>query len=257
MLRKGSSMTSDGFYERFKSHAKAAQPKHVALKQILIAAIEHGHWNDGDQLPTEQALARITPYSLGTVQKAVGFLVKEGYVQRQRGRGTFVLPREKRMGEPWIYRVLSTDESRFVEMTTEVLRRIEVQSDATWASWLTAGDVDRRIVRIDRVIHAEKFSFLSHYFVCPDRFPLFEQVQLDKLSGENFVQLTAETYQVSIEKIMRTIRGAPLPRFATEALGLPPRRFGTVLEVMANGPQGLPIFFHQLYIPAGGLKISF
>jgi DNA-binding GntR family transcriptional regulator len=250
-------MTSDGFYDRYKTHAKVQQPKHEALKQILIAAIEHGHWKDGDRLPTEQVLAQITPYSLGTVQKAIGYLVKEGYVQRQRGLGTFILPREKRMGEPWIYRVLSSDESRFVEMTTKVLRRVEVQSEANWASWLTAGDEDRRIIRIDRVIHAEDFSFLSHYHVCPDRFPLFEEIELKKLDGENFVQLTAETYRVSVTKIMRTVRSAPLPKFATEALGLAPKSFGTFLELMGNGSQGLPIFFHQLYVPAGGLKISF
>jgi GntR family transcriptional regulator len=250
-------MENDGFYERYKSHIKNQQPKHEALKQVLIAAIEDGHWKDDEKLPTEQVLAKITPFSLGTVQKAIGFLVSEGYVQRKRGQGTFIIPREKRMGEPWIYRVLSPDESRYVPMTTKVLRRVEVESDASWATWLRSGKTDQRIIRLERVIHAEGFSFFSQYNVCPERFPLFETIELKDLDSENFVKLTAEVYRVTASKIMRTVRAAPLPKFATDALGIPPKSFGTWLEVMANSSHGVPIFFHQLYVPSGGLKIAF
>lgn len=250
-------MENDGFYDRYKSHIKNHQPKHEALRQVLIAAIEDGHWKDGEKLPTEQILAKITPFSLGTVQKAIGHLVKEGYVQRKRGLGTFINPHEKRMGEPWIYRVLSADESRYVPMTSVVLRRLEVESDASWATWLTGGNPGQRIVRIERIIHAEGFSFFSHYNVCPERFPLFDSVELKDLDGENFVKLTTEVYHVSASNIMRTVRTAPLPKFATDALGISPKSFGTFLEIMATSSHGVPLFFHQLYVPAGGLKISF
>lgn len=250
-------MENDGFFDLYKSHIKSHQPKHEAMKQVLIAAIENGHWKDNGKLPTEQVLAKITPFSLGTVQKAIGFLVKEGYVQRKRGQGTFIIPREKRMGEPWIYRVLSADESRYVPMTTKVLRRIEVESDASWATWLKGNKSERRIIRIERVIHAEDFSFFSQYNVCPDLFPLFESIELEGLDGENFVKLTSEVYRVSASNIMRTVRTAPLPKVATDALNIAPKSFGTFLEVMANSADGVPIFFHQMYMPAGGLKVSF
>lgn len=250
-------MEIDGFYELYKSHIKNHQPKHDALKQVLIAAIEEGHWKDEEQLPTEQVLAKITPFSLGTVQKAIGYLVKEGYVQRKRGLGTFIIPRAKRMGEPWIYRVQSADGSTFVPMTTVVLRRVEVESDAGWAAWLTDGNAGQRIIRIERIIHAGEFSFFSLYNVCPDRFPLFEDIELKALDGENFVKLTAEVYRVSASKITRTVRSAPLPKFATDALGISAKSFGTFLEIMATSSHGVPLFFHQLYVPAGGLKISF
>ena len=71
--------------------------KHEYLKEVFIAAIEDGHWRDGEKFPTEQEMAALVPFSLGTIQKAVGSLVSSGYVQRKEGLGRSLFP-EKRLG---------------------------------------------------------------------------------------------------------------------------------------------------------------
>ena len=139
------------------------------------------------KFPTEQEMAALVPFSLGTIQKAVGSLVSSGYVQR-KGAGTFIIPREA-LGEPWIYRVLSVDGTRFVPMTSTVLRRIQIESDALWA-WLRGDANDCEIVRLDRKIVAEDYAFISQYFADVNRFPYFMEADLDSMKGENFVQLT-------------------------------------------------------------------
>jgi GntR family transcriptional regulator len=245
----------ENFYELYRSKAQDRPLKHEYLKEVMIAAIEDGHWHDGDKLPTEQVLAEITPFSLGTVQKAVGSLVGEGYVQRKRGLGTFIIPREKRLGEPWIFQMLSADGARFLPMTSTVSRRVEVESDASWAHWLCAGRDDRTIIRLDRTIVAEEYSFLSFYYIDASRFPYFRDVALDTLRSENFVKLTKTIYKLSATKIVHTVRTALLPKAVADALDLPAKTFGTHLEIMGSTASGEPIFYQQLYLPAGGPRI--
>ena len=248
-------MTIDNFFQLYQSKAADNPLKHEYLKAVMIAAIEDGHWRDGDKLPTEQVLAEITPFSLGTIQKAVGSLVSEGYVQRKRGRGTFIIPREKRLGEPWIYQILSADGDRFIPMTSSVSRRVEVESDAAWARWLCGGMEDRRIVRIDRIIVAEDYTFLSFFYIDATRFPYFIDATFDALRSENFVKLIKEIYQVPASRIVHTVRTAPLPRYVADALKLPQKAYGTHLEIMGSSPGGEPVFYQQLYLPAGGPRI--
>ncbi len=60
-----------------------------------------------------------------------------------------------------------------------VTRRVEVESDAAWARWLCRDSDDRRIVRLDRVIVAEDYNFLSFFYIDAMRFPHFADAPLE------------------------------------------------------------------------------
>lgn len=47
-------------------------------------------WKTGDQLPSEQDLAREFEVSVGTMRRAIQILVQEGYLSRHQGKGTIV-----------------------------------------------------------------------------------------------------------------------------------------------------------------------
>ena len=79
-----------GILAQFLARSMPGLPKYAQLRDTLLAAIEHGYWKAGAKLPTEQALARHTPFSLGTVQRALRALVAEGIVVRLQGSGTYV-----------------------------------------------------------------------------------------------------------------------------------------------------------------------
>jgi GntR family transcriptional regulator len=63
---------------------------HHQIKEDLFLHLRSGRWAPGAELPTEEALCRHYSVSRGTVRRAVADLVTEGYVVRQRGKGTFV-----------------------------------------------------------------------------------------------------------------------------------------------------------------------
>lgn len=69
-------------------------PKYHQLKEILKEKIVSGDWKPGEKIPAEKEIVKNCDCSLITVNKAVSKLVEEGYVFRERGRGTFVSPKQ-------------------------------------------------------------------------------------------------------------------------------------------------------------------
>ena len=74
---------------------KVQKAKHVQLKEILIGDICKNRYAVGGKLPSEQELIRQYAVSNTTVHKALAALVHEGYIYREKGRGTFVADYKK------------------------------------------------------------------------------------------------------------------------------------------------------------------
>ena len=65
-------------------------PFYAQLKQILLEAIEANDLVVGEVIPTEMELMKRYGISRATVRQAVLELVNEGYLRREKGKGTFV-----------------------------------------------------------------------------------------------------------------------------------------------------------------------
>lgn len=65
-------------------------PLHVQFREHLLELIESGEVAVGEQLAAERQLAAEWGVSLAPVRQAMLDLVKDGYLYRVRGRGTFV-----------------------------------------------------------------------------------------------------------------------------------------------------------------------
>ncbi|MBN1491857.1 MAG: GntR family transcriptional regulator [Phycisphaerae bacterium] len=65
-------------------------PRYVQAKRILIDAIKSGTFPRGSKLPSTGKVGDTIRVSLLTAHKAIQCLVEEGWLERQRGRGTFV-----------------------------------------------------------------------------------------------------------------------------------------------------------------------
>jgi GntR family transcriptional regulator len=65
-------------------------PLYHQVKDLLLEAIEAGHWASDQQLPNESKLAELFGVSKITVRQALQELADLGYIRREQGRGTFV-----------------------------------------------------------------------------------------------------------------------------------------------------------------------
>ncbi|RFU60451.1 GntR family transcriptional regulator [Peribacillus glennii] len=65
-------------------------PLYVQLKLWVIDQIESGLFTSGNKIPTEHSLSKMHNISRPTVRQALAELVKEGYLMKKRGLGTFV-----------------------------------------------------------------------------------------------------------------------------------------------------------------------
>lgn len=71
-------------------------PKYFQLKRHLLDRIQRGELVPGQQLDTENVLAKQFKLSRQTVRQALGELEKEGWIVRQQGRGTFISDQKRK-----------------------------------------------------------------------------------------------------------------------------------------------------------------
>lgn len=71
------------------------QPLYLQLAALLREQIRSGELQPGRAIPSEQRLMQIHELGRDTVRAGIGVLKEEGWLVTQRGRGTFVRPREE------------------------------------------------------------------------------------------------------------------------------------------------------------------
>src|SRR5687768_4317964 len=74
-------------------------PKYEQVKRSLISEIELGKWAVGGAIPSESQLLQRFSVSRPTLVRSLQDLVREGYLYRRQGKGTFVAERTSRNGE--------------------------------------------------------------------------------------------------------------------------------------------------------------
>jgi GntR family transcriptional regulator len=69
---------------------KSPIPVYYQLKNIISKMIADGEYTEGSLIPSERELGDTLGISRMTVRQALNSLVNEGFLYREKGRGTFV-----------------------------------------------------------------------------------------------------------------------------------------------------------------------
>ncbi|OQX93228.1 MAG: hypothetical protein B6I17_03630 [Tenericutes bacterium 4572_104] len=67
------------------------KPFYIQIRDDILEKIETNYWKEGDLIPPEMELAKSYGVSRVTIRKAISYLVKENYLKRIAGFGTYVL----------------------------------------------------------------------------------------------------------------------------------------------------------------------
>jgi len=113
-------------------------PLYCQIRDQLRDHILHGAFQTGEMLPTEQQISAQTGVSRMTVRQALAQLVSEGWVERQRGRGTFVADRKK---VPTELKHIGLNYTQFIRRaglapSTRILRQEIQPASQEIADWL-------------------------------------------------------------------------------------------------------------------------
>ncbi|MCY1280395.1 GntR family transcriptional regulator [Pseudomonas jinjuensis] len=241
------------FYDRYRPHGVMGLPKYVQLREALLAAINDGYWGPGMQLPNESTLASITPFSLGTVQKALRDLVASKTIVRRHGHGTFVAERAVPMLSPMHLR-FEDDEGNIFPIYAAVVGQESGLDGQLWADKLGAGV--RSVVKVDRVFTVgEGFRCFSHFFIDGDRFPAFAEPEMLDFAGANFKALLYDRYNVRIHELIQKLRVEQFPDEVCRQLELDEGTVGVVLEFHAMSHSAQPIYFQEAFIPPNSYRL--
>lgn len=69
---------------------KNFMPKFYQIFEDLYKDIREGHYQEGDRIPSESELIQKYQVSRGTIREALKMLLHQGFIIREKGKGTFV-----------------------------------------------------------------------------------------------------------------------------------------------------------------------
>jgi len=242
------------FFEKYKVRGIKGLPKYAQLREALLAAIKDGYWKPGSKLPPEGQLALETPFSLGTVQKALRSLVEEGAIIRRQGMGSFVSQDQRQMDLPWHLRFVGDREEKYLPVYPKVvLRRKEVRP-GPWARLL--GKAGNPYLQIDRLMNiGNEFLVYTKFFTSRKKFGGFLKKTMEELEKTNFKTILRRDHNVIIARMTYNLRITPLPPEICRTIKVPEDTFGLVMEILAISESKNPVYYQELFIPPNNRKL--
>jgi GntR family transcriptional regulator len=192
-------------------------PLHHQVRNYLLGCMERGELLPGQKLLQEREYAARFGISLAPVRQAILDLVKEGYLYRVPGRGTFV--REQKVEEK-ISILSSFTESMRAKGLSAVLRVVELRIDkAPAVVSLIPETQDQQFVFLQRValIEGTAMALLTSYL--PSR--LVPGLESLDLNGQSLYRTLEERYGIVLARAESSIEVVRCRGTQSIVLGVP------------------------------------
>ena len=196
-------------------------PRYHQLANILRDRISKGELAAHEPIPSERQLEDLYSVSRTTIRQAIGLLVRQGYLFREHGRGTFVSPQKLQKGISELTSFTEDMKGRgivpgqkilelgIVHPSKEVSRHLELPRDA------------RAVLRIERLRLGDgvPMGLQTSYYVLPEgqtvsREELEEYGSIYRMLQEKFHLIPTEADE-TLEVALATRREASLLQIKT------------------------------------------
>ena len=215
------------------------QKLYLQLYGIIRGKIERGEWAVESQIPTEEELCRLFDVSKATVRIAVAELVREGYLRRRQGKGTFVCKRVIPEGLSMLTSFREIMLEAGVVFETRVLAQTVLMLTDDLELKLDVPD-DKHIIYLRRVRLVEgepillQDSYLPHAF-CPT-------LLSEELEHQSVLEFLEERCGVRVTRVRDYIEIAALAEEEARILAL---------------PAGSPVLLLEQYFYAGDAQVMY
>lgn len=245
---------AEAFFARFARVSIRGLPKYARLREAIVCAIDDGYWVSGDRLPTEAELVRCTPFSLGTVQRALRSLVEEGLVTRAQGSGTFVAPSRPQMEAPWHCRFMNAEETAFLPVYPKLVSRKRIAGRGPWSAHIEPDG--GAAIRIDRRLGiGDEFFVYSRLYMSAARFGALLTKPVKEIEAANLKAMIGRDFHLPITQIGQRVSLARFPGAVCRAIRVPGGTLGMLMECIATARAGMNIYYQELYIPPSDRRL--
>jgi len=193
------------------------QKLYIQVFDNLKKKFESGELAVGSQIPVEEELCKIYGVSKATIRLAVLELVRQGYLMRQQGKGTFVckrvIPEGLTMSASFKELMLEAG----VSFTTSVLAQT-VMMPVDDLDIKLAMPENRHIIYIKRLRAVDNEPVLLQeafipYHICPD-------IIKEDVANNSLFELFEKRYKITITKVKDYIEVTHSKKDEGELLGL-------------------------------------
>lgn len=223
----------------FKIDLKSKLPLYDQIERNLRDLMVNGHLKPGEAMPGEWDLAELYGVSRLTVRRALDELVRQNWLEKKHGVGTFV--RQPTMATIAAGKLSFTEQMRSIgrEPGSRHISQQVIPATDKIALALHIQESDP-IFEITRVRLADNVPILLETAcLSATRFPTLESH--DWSQNESLYKVLSEEYQVNISAMDHTIK--PVTLTETEARYLKARSGIPALlsEIIAYTPDGVPV----------------
>lgn len=181
------------------------ESKYVTIYKELKEQIENGGMQEGEKLPTENALMEKYQVSRDTVRKSLNLLEQNGYIQRGRGRASSVMPKAK-----YIFPITEiasfqeVNELSHMNAVTEVVN-LDIIQDHKQMREIFGKEIKGELYELIRVrkVDGEGIILDKDYFVrdVVPRLPLSECKSVYRyLEGELGLSISYAVKEITVQK---------------------------------------------------------
>jgi DNA-binding GntR family transcriptional regulator len=220
---------------------KSQQKLYVQMYSIIKEKIEKREWTAGSQIPTEDDLCKIYDVSKATVRMAIAELVRNGYLRKQQGKGTFVSPSLPDLGITMKTKLTEDMFGEGVVAKKEVLvKGVKAPPEEVRNYLRSEGDI--YYILCKRVVEGAP-AYLEESFVPLEAVPDIEEVDVCQMP---FYEMMQQKAAHKIQKVVQMIEIAEMTGDATAILKSGDGAPMLVLHRLLVGTDGKPLAYTRL-----------
>lgn len=209
---------------------ESSRPLYLQVEAAVQNDIREKKYLPGEKLPTEEELCEIYGVSKITIRKAFDLLTENGFVERIRGKGTFVKPEKEKLSLSSTHGFSGALSNRGHKTTYSVLRSQILTANKQLAEKLQLR-LGEKIYNIQRLMWEDSTPIgIDDFYASAKKYPtLFEKgSQVTSLyqlleedygvkSGDSLIEINGISATAEQANLLQCLTGDPL--FVIEKIG--------------------------------------
>ncbi|MFH1524773.1 MAG: GntR family transcriptional regulator [Chloroflexota bacterium] len=191
-------------------------PRYYQLANILRESISNGKFEAHQPIPSERQLENLYSVSRTTIRQAIALLIRQGFLYREHGRGTFVSPQKLQKGISELTSFTEDMKQRGIVPGQKILEIGYVRPSAQVRAHLELPVTSGEVLCIERLRLGDEvpMGLQTSYYVLPEgqtiaREELEEYGSIYKMLQEKFHLIPTEADE-TLEVTLATPREAAL-----------------------------------------------